>query len=69
VLDKGITIGLGHLMNTGKVLLIANGTKKAGVIRRTIEGPVTEEYPASIMQQHKNGIVVIDEEAAALLSK
>lgn len=64
VLEKGITIGLGHLMNAKKVILIANGTKKKEVIRKTVEGRITEIFPASIMQQHKNGIVVIDEEAA-----
>lgn len=67
-LDKGITIGLGHLMNAKKVFLIANGSKKAEVIKKTIEGPVTESFPASIMQQHNNGFVLIDKEAASLLS-
>lgn len=68
-LSKGITIGLGHLMNTKKVLLIANGVKKAEVIQKTVVGPVTESFPASIMQQHKDGYVLIDEEAGSLLKK
>ena len=66
-LDKGITIGLGHLMNTKKVLLMANGAKKIEVILKTVEGPVTEKFPASIMQQHADGYVLIDEDAASLL--
>jgi glucosamine-6-phosphate isomerase len=68
-LGKGITIGFGHLMNTKKVFLMANGIKKAEVIKETIEGPVTEKFPASIMQRLENGFVLIDEEAASLLSK
>jgi glucosamine-6-phosphate isomerase len=67
-LSKGITIGLGHLMNTKKVLLIANGAKKIEVIRETVEEPVTESFPASIMQQHKDGYVLVDEDAASLLN-
>lgn len=69
VLDKGITTGLQHLMNAEKVLLIANGGKKAAVIKQAVEGPVTEDFPASIMQLHKNGFVLTDTEAAALLNK
>ena len=68
-LDKGITIGFEHLMNTKKVFLMANGSKKAEVIKKTIEDPVTESFPASIMQKHTNGFILIDEEAGTLLSK
>jgi galactosamine-6-phosphate isomerase len=68
-LNKGITIGFSHLMNARDVFLIANGNKKAEVIRRAVEGLVTENFPASIMQRHANGYVVIDEEAASLLGK
>ena len=68
-LSKGITLGFRHLLNAKKVFLMANGSKKAEVIKKTVEGPVTENFPASIMQQHENGLVLIDEEAASLLSK
>ena len=66
-LGKGITIGLGHLLNSKKVFLLANGNKKAEVIKQTAEGPVTENFPASVMQQHSNGFILVDEEAASLL--
>lgn len=68
-LGKGITLGLKHLMQTKKVLLIANGVKKAEVIKRTIEGTVNNNFPATIMQTHPNGIIMTDSEAASLLSK
>lgn len=68
-LDRGITIGLGHLMNSRKVILMANGNKKAEVIQQAVEGALTENFPAGIMQQHPNGFMVIDEEAAHLLKK
>lgn len=69
VLHQGITIGLGHLMNAKKVFLKADGTRKAEVIKKTVEGKVNESFPASIMQLHTNGVVVIDEAAASLLTK
>lgn len=66
-LQKGITLGLKHLQQTKKVLLLANGTKKAEVVKQTVEGEITNKFPASIMQTHANGFVMIDDEAAALL--
>lgn len=67
-LSKGITIGLQHLMEAKQVILIANGEKKASIIKETIEEKVSNQIPATIMQTHKNGIIMIDEEAASLLS-
>jgi galactosamine-6-phosphate isomerase len=63
-LSKGITLGLAHLLNSKKVFLLANGERKAGVIKKAVEEGVTNLFPASIMQQHKNGFVIVDEEAA-----
>lgn len=67
-LQQGITLGLKHLQEAKKVLLIANAAKKAEVIQKTVEGDVTPSFPASIMQQHNNGYVMADEEAAGLLT-
>lgn len=69
VLKKGITLGLGHLQKARKVLLLANGINKAPVIKRAVEGPITNSFPASIMQQHSNGFIRVDEEAASLLAR
>lgn len=68
-LSKGITIGFKQLLNAKKVFLMANGSKKAEVIKKTVQGPITENFPASIMQRHENGFVLVDDEAASLLSK
>jgi len=66
-LDRGITLGLKHLMEARTVILLANGKKKAEVIKRAVEGDVSNAFPASIIQQHADGIIMIDEEAASLL--
>ncbi|HET9435003.1 MAG TPA: glucosamine-6-phosphate deaminase, partial [Chitinophagaceae bacterium] len=68
-LQKGITLGLKHLQESKKVFLLANGSKKAEVIRRTVEEKVTNTFPASIMQTHANGFVMVDQEAASLLNQ
>ena len=68
-LNKGITIGFGHLLKAKRVFLMANGLKKAEVIKKTIGGSVTENFPASIMQRHMNGFILVDEDAGSLLDK
>lgn len=68
-LQKGITLGLKHLQQSKKVLLLANGAKKAGVIQKTVEGRVGNDFPASIMQTLDQGFVMVDEEAASLLGQ
>lgn len=68
VLSKGITIGMHHLMDAQQVLLMANGNKKAVIIKQAIEEKVSEHLPATIMQTHRNGIIMVDQEAASLLS-
>jgi 6-phosphogluconolactonase/glucosamine-6-phosphate isomerase/deaminase len=68
-LEKGITLGLAHLLNAKKVFLLANGERKAAVIKQAVEGTVSNSFPASIMQQNKNGYIIIDQGAASLLNK
>jgi glucosamine-6-phosphate isomerase len=69
VLQKGVTLGLKHLMNSQKVFLLANGERKASVIQKAVEGKINNQFPASIMQQHENGFILVDEAAASLLNK
>jgi galactosamine-6-phosphate isomerase len=66
-LSKGITIGLQHLMQSKQVILIANGEKKAAIIKQTVEQKVSNQIPATIMQTHANGIIMVDEAAASLI--
>lgn len=67
-LTHGITLGLQHLMEARRAVLIANGEKKAAVIKEMIEGEISPQMPASIMKKHPNGEIIIDIQAASLLS-
>ena len=62
---QAYTMGIKTIMNAKKVLLVASGADKADAIAKTIEGPVTPEVPASILQFHNDVIVVADEAALA----
>jgi len=64
---QGITQGLAQIMKADKVILIANGAHKADIILKAVRGPVTNQVPASILQNHPNCYVVIDQEAGERL--
>jgi glucosamine-6-phosphate isomerase len=68
-LKKGITLGLKHLLESKKVIVMANGIKKAAIIKKVLEEKVTNQTPASIIRLHPLGTLMIDEEAASLLKK
>jgi len=63
-----VTMGISTIMEARHCLLLANGAKKADAIRRMIEGAVSANCPASILQMHPRVTVVLDEEAAYLLA-
>ncbi|MEE1426811.1 MAG: glucosamine-6-phosphate deaminase [Acutalibacteraceae bacterium] len=64
-----ITMGIGSIMRAKKIVLIATGESKAEAIKATVEGEVTPHCPASILQQHDNVTIFLDEAAASLLKK
>ena len=64
-----LTMGIQQIMSAKKIILIATGPKKAEAIRNMIEGPVTAQVPASILQEHDDVLIFLDEAAASLLSK
>lgn len=62
-----ISMGIGTILDSKSILLLASGESKAKAVRNMIEGPVTKDVPASFLQNHANTIIIIDEEAAKLL--
>ncbi|MFZ5973063.1 MAG: 6-phosphogluconolactonase [Bacteroidota bacterium] len=64
-LDKGITLGLHHFATAGLPLLMANGSRKAPILKRLFEEDVSEQLPASIVHQVPRAVVMVDQEAAA----
>ncbi|MGQ9479721.1 MAG: glucosamine-6-phosphate deaminase [Thermoproteota archaeon] len=59
-----ITMGCGTIMEAKKIVLLTSGRKKAKAVAAAIEGPVTSQVTASVLQMHSNVIAVIDEAAA-----
>ena len=64
-----ITMGISTIMKSRRIILMAWGQIKAPVIQKAVEGNVTEQIPASLLQQHNNVTFVTDEVAASELTR
>ena len=64
---EAYTMGIKSIMQARKVLMVANGLKKADIIKKAFFGPVTPEVPASILQMHPDLTLVGDEDALSLI--
>ncbi len=64
-----ITMGIGTIMASREIYLLAWGEGKAGIIQKAIEGPITDVVPASYLQNHANTSVILDLGGAAELTR
>ena len=64
---KAYTMGLKSIMQAKKIIVLANGLNKAEIVSRLMYGSPSEELPASILYNHKDCTVILDEEAASKL--
>jgi 6-phosphogluconolactonase/glucosamine-6-phosphate isomerase/deaminase len=62
-LSRGITLGLKHFRDARLPILVANGEKKAHIIRQILTSSPSESLPASIIQLIDQGMVMLDEAA------
>jgi glucosamine-6-phosphate deaminase len=64
----GVTMGLGTILESAKIVLMAFGEHKAHIVRRALEEPMNEACPASFLQNHPQAVFVVDEPAAGELT-
>lgn len=64
-----ITLGIKKIMEAKQVILMAWGEGKSNIIRDSVEGTVTNQVPASFLQEHNNAIFVLDKEASSKLTR
>ena len=67
--SKAITMGTGSIFKSRKIMLLASGKAKAQAIYDTVHGKVRPEVPASILQFHNDIVLILDKDAASLLSE
>lgn len=59
-----ITMGIGTILATRRIIILATGAAKANAVASAIEGPITASVTASALQLHPNVTAIVDEQAA-----
>ena len=62
---EAYTMGLGSIMQAKKIIVIVTGEGKREIVKKAFQGPITPEVQASVLQLHKDVILVGDEAALA----
>jgi glucosamine-6-phosphate deaminase len=66
---RAISMTCRQILKSEQIVCSVPGPKKAQAVKGAIEGLVTPEVPASILQKHAQTMIYLDQEAAALLKK
>ena len=66
---RAITMGVGTILDAQKIYMMAWGEPKAKIIKRAVEGEISDQVPATFLQEHENTRIVLDEAAASELTR
>jgi glucosamine-6-phosphate deaminase len=66
---RALTMGVGTILDSRELLLLATGGAKASILAKAVEGPIAAMISASVMQLHPNCKVIVDKEAARELKE
>lgn len=66
---KALTMGVESILSAKRIVMMAWGEHKSAVLKRAIEGDVSPSVAASYLQQHPNALIVLDQAAAADLTR
>lgn len=66
---RAITMGVKTILEAKQIILMAWGEGKAKVVQKAVEGPVTDQVPATFLQNHPHAQIIIDKAAAAELTR
>ncbi len=66
---KAITMGIGTVRSAKRIVLLAWGGNKAKILKKTIEGDITSQVPATYLQDHNNTTFVLDKGASSGLTR
>lgn len=66
-ISQGITLGLATLMEAKHIILVANGSHKAEVVKRIITEDISEQLPGTLLRDHPSLSIYLDTEAAQLI--
>ncbi|SER85765.1 glucosamine-6-phosphate deaminase [Salisediminibacterium halotolerans] len=61
--SQAVTMGIGTIMESGRIVMIASGKEKAAAVKEMLTGEVTEDCPATVLQKHDDVTLIADAEA------
>lgn len=66
---RAITMGVGTILATRQVIIMAWGEGKARIVAEAVEGPISTSVAASFLQEHASAQFVLDQAAAEHLTR
>jgi glucosamine-6-phosphate deaminase len=66
--QRAISMSIQQIMKSARIFCSVPDERKANAVKQSIEGAVTPDVPASILQRHSNATLIVDRAAASLLS-
>ena len=64
---RAVTMGIGTILQSRQIVIMASGARKADIVQEAIEGKITSKVPASFLREHANTHWFLDESAASQL--
>ena len=65
---QAITLTVPAIMRCRHIISVVPDGRKADAVKHALEGPITTDYPASILQTHPHAVLFLDEDSAGKLS-
>jgi glucosamine-6-phosphate deaminase len=66
---KAITMGVGTILKSKRIIMMAWGEGKGPIVQKAVEGPVTDQIPSTFLQKHSNTHVILDDAASSKLTR
>ena len=66
---KAITMGIGTILKAKRIIIMAWGEGKAPIVKKAVEGPISDHVPATYLQGHNNTTFILDEASGSALTR
>ena len=60
---EAVTMGIKDIMEARKIIVLASDSTKKEVVQKLIEGSISEDFPASILNKHSDCTLIVTEDA------
>ena len=67
--ERAVSMSIRQILKSRRVILSVPDSRKAQAVRAAVEGEISPDYPASVLQRHESCILYLDPPAASLLSQ